>query len=146
MLWKKRIVEVFLQCLLFFLLCVCSLPFPWFQPPTHCTTGGHKRNYHPLFSHWACCRIWGCWFFLQMNIIHTMHSSLNGHFFGSYSFNLFYLFILVMRNNIMIVNPSFFGVDLSFWLQGIYELIHKTDTQLQAIYYLFLNFCLRFQL
>lgn len=33
----------------------------------------------------------------------------------NYSFNLFYLFILVMRNNIMIVDPSFFfGVDLSF--------------------------------
>lgn len=65
----------------------------------------------------------------------------------NYSFNLFYLFILVMRNNIMIVDPSFFfGVDLSFWLQGIYELIHKTDTQLQAIYALFFILCLYFQL
>lgn len=55
------------------------------------------------------------------------------------------MFILVMRNNIMIVDPLF-GVDLSFWLQGIYELIHKTDTQLKAIYAIFFIFCLYFQL
>lgn len=36
-------------------------------------------------------------------------------FILNYNFNLLYLFILVMRNNIMIVDP-FFGVDLSFWL------------------------------
>lgn len=46
---------VFSSLCLFFTLSLISAP-------THCTTGGHERNYHLPFSHWACCHIWGCWF------------------------------------------------------------------------------------
>lgn len=48
---------------------------------------------------------------LQTKTTRTLHSDFNGQFFChflSYSFNLFYWFILVMRNNIKIVEFLFF--------------------------------------
>lgn len=81
--------------------------FPDFGPPHTVQLVGTKGTTAHL-SHTEHAAVYEAAVSLQMNIIHTMHSSLNGHFFGSYSFNLFYLFILVMRNNIMIVDPSFF--------------------------------------
>lgn len=48
----------------------------------------------------------------------------------NYSFNLFYLFILVMRNNIMIVDPSFFLVltsvfNYKVFMNSFTKLIHN---------------------
>lgn len=63
------------------------------------------------------------------------------------SFNLLYLFILVMRNNIMIVESFVlfcFYVDIDLmWLYGIYKITHKTDTQLQSNMCYFLHLFLR---
>lgn len=50
-----------------------------------------------------------------------------------------------MRNNIIV--KAFFDVVFHFWLYDIYEILHKTDTQLQAIYAFFHSIvCLQFQL
>lgn len=92
-------------------------------------------------------------FSLQTNSIWTIHSDFNGclNFFGffvifpSYIFNLFYWFILVMRNNIKIVEFLFF---LFFQCWSFFSLWYlrkytcKTDTELQAICFHLLSFFL----
>lgn len=114
--------------------------------PLLCPSGDVRTVVQPLFlslsMHQGCC-------FPYKQIVYELYTVISmdvlkffffGHFL-SYSFNLFYWFILVMRNNIKIVEFLFFlffSVDLSFSV--IFTKIHAKPIRNYKQYVFLLRF------
>lgn len=106
-------------------LYACLTPLTLMYTPSLLATTEHAPSWLQTDKYYIYC----------MNIYSDFNGHFNGHFLLSYSFNLFYLFILVMRNNIMFCGlfPSSF-VELSFavWYLWKHTHSHAYTNKMQA--------------